>query len=156
MKKCKYCKSEIDSKAKICPNCHKKQGLPKWLIVLGVLIILGVIVSVSSNGENDVKEKNSSNTEKNEKAKFEYEITNQYHDSFAYYIEGTVKNNTSKDYSYVQIEFVCYDKDGNNLGTAIDNTNNLLANENWKYKAMFIGSNSEEVDHCDYHEITKW
>ncbi len=25
-KKCKYCQSEIDKKAKICPNCKKKQG----------------------------------------------------------------------------------------------------------------------------------
>ena len=25
-KVCKYCKSEIDAKAKICPNCRKKQG----------------------------------------------------------------------------------------------------------------------------------
>ena len=87
---------------------------------------------------------------------FEYEVSNQYHDTFAYYIEGTVKNNTSKDYSYFSIEFVCYDAEGNNLGTAIDNTNNLLAGDTWKYKAMFMGSNSDEVDHCDYHEMTKW
>lgn len=30
-----------------------------------------------------------------------------------------------KKCKYCQIEFICYDKDGNNLGTAIDNTNNL-------------------------------
>ena len=28
MKKCKYCQSEIDSKAKLCPNCQKnKKGM---------------------------------------------------------------------------------------------------------------------------------
>ena len=26
MKKCKYCQSEIDQKAKVCPKCGKKQG----------------------------------------------------------------------------------------------------------------------------------
>lgn len=25
-KVCKYCKSEIPKKAKVCPNCRKKQG----------------------------------------------------------------------------------------------------------------------------------
>ena len=74
----------------------------------------------------------------------------------SYYIEGSVKNNKDKDYSYVQIEFVCYDADGNNLGTAIDNTNNLLGNQTWKFKAMAMFSDAENVDHCDYHEITSW
>lgn len=26
MKKCKYCQTEIDRKAKVCPNFRKKQG----------------------------------------------------------------------------------------------------------------------------------
>lgn len=28
-KVCKYCKEEIDAKAKVCPHCQKKQG-GKW------------------------------------------------------------------------------------------------------------------------------
>lgn len=47
-------------------------------------------------------------------------------------------------------------KDGNNLGTAIDNTNNLLGNQTWKYKAMGIFTDVENVDHCDFKEITGW
>ena len=135
MKKCKYCQTEIDSKAKICPHCKKKQGKPKWLIAL-----------IVSNGDNKPTEK------------FTYEVTKQYADEYgmSYYIEGSVKNNKDKDYSYVQIEFVCYDADGNNLGTAIDNTNNLLGNQTWKFKAMAMFSDAETVDHCDYHEITSW
>lgn len=35
-KLCKYCQTEIPAKAKICPNCRKKQGgatsgLLRWL-----------------------------------------------------------------------------------------------------------------------------
>ena len=44
-KQCKYCLTEIPKKAKICPNCKKKQGmgcLPKIGIVLAVLIVLGL------------------------------------------------------------------------------------------------------------------
>ena len=47
MKKCKYCQTEIDKKAKICPNCKKKQGgLVKWIII-GILVfaILGGLFS---------------------------------------------------------------------------------------------------------------
>lgn len=90
--------------------------------------------------------------------KFTYEVTKSYADSanFGYYIEGTVKNTTDKDYSYVQIEFICYDKEGTNLGTALDNTNNLLGNQTWKFKAMGLFDNAKNVDHCDYHEISSW
>ena len=38
----------------------------------------------------------------------------------------------------------------------MDNTNNLLGKQTWKYKAMFIGSDQENVDHCDYHEVSGW
>lgn len=88
--------------------------------------------------------------------KFSHTVDKSYADLVAYYIEGSVVNKTDKDYSYVSIEFICYDAAGNNLGTALDNTNNLLGNQTWKYKAMFMGSNKDSIDHCDYHEITSW
>ena len=37
----------------------------------------------------------------------------------------------------------------------MDNTNNLLGNQTWKYKAMFIGENNT-VDHCDFHKVSGW
>ena len=73
----------------------------------------------------------------------------------AYYVEGTCTNNGSKDYDYLQIELICYDKKGNNLGTALDNTNNLLGGQTWKYKAMSLSS-VDSIDHCDFHEVTGW
>ncbi len=90
--------------------------------------------------------------------KFSYEVTKSYKADYdiGYYIEGVVPNNKDKDYSYVQIEFICYDKKGNNLGTAMDNTNNLLAKQTWKFKAMGLFTDVKDVDHCDYHEITGW
>lgn|SRR5574344_317040 len=151
MKKCKYCQSEIDSKAKICPVCHKKQGNTVGLIILIVVVI--AIIAAASNGSSS-STNGSSTTKPSEQ--FTYAISKSYSDGYGYYIEGTVKNNTDKDYSYVQIEFVCYDKSGNNLGTAIDNTNNLLKQETWKYKAMGMFTEGKSVDHCDYHEITSW
>lgn len=55
-KTCKYCKSEIDKKAKICPNCRKKQKggiLGKVLIAVIVLAILGA--ALGSGGGDDKK-----------------------------------------------------------------------------------------------------
>lgn len=52
-KKCKHCQSDIPIKAKVCPNCKKKQGgIIKWIIIaIIVLIILGAIFGGSSDSE---------------------------------------------------------------------------------------------------------
>ncbi len=50
---CKHCQSEIPKKAKVCPNCRKKQGgKVKW-IVIGVLVLA---VIGSALGGNDTQE----------------------------------------------------------------------------------------------------
>lgn len=38
----------------------------------------------------------------------------------------------------------------------MDNTNNLLRDQTWKFKSMGLFYNIKSVDHCDYHEITSW
>lgn len=163
MKKCKYCQTEIDNKAKVCPNCRKKQGMPTWLkFVIAFVIIMFLIAACSSSDNEPTSENKNTNSTTNETTKkvekFSYTVDSSYVGDYnvGYYIEGTVTNNRDKDYSYVQIEFVCYDSNGNNIGTAIDNTNNLLGNQTWKYKAIFMDTNAEQVDHCDYHEVTGW
>lgn len=63
--------------------------------------------------------------------------------NISYYIEGVVKNLTSKEYSYVQIEFNTYDNDGNVIGSCLDNINNFDANGTWKIKAICSGEPSK-------------
>lgn len=58
---------------------------------------------------------------------------------FSYYIEGMVTNNTSNTYSYVQVTFNVYDKDGNVIGSCLDNINNLEGNGSWKINAICSG-----------------
>ena len=159
MKKCKYCQSEIDSKAKICPNCQKKQKVNGLKVVLIIILLVIIISSIAAAGSNTASEGDLSDTKSNEtKEKFTYEILKQYSDDYGmgYYIEGNVRNNQDIDYSYVQIEFICYDANGTNLGTAIDNTNNLLGNQTWKFKAMAMFSDAKTVDNCDYHDISAY
>lgn len=62
---------------------------------------------------------------------------------FAYYIEGTVTNNTNNSYSYVQVEFNVYDKDGAIIGSCFDNINNLEAKGTWKIKALCSGETKD-------------
>ena len=46
---CKYCKSKIDAKAKICPNCRKKQkSLWKRIVVAAIVIILAAWIFTPS------------------------------------------------------------------------------------------------------------
>ena len=53
MKKCKHRQTEIDDKAKICPNCKKKQGgIGKTvLIIIGVIVVIGIIGNMLPESE---------------------------------------------------------------------------------------------------------
>jgi len=53
-----------------------------------------------------------------------------------HYIVGSIKNNTSHKYNYVQITFILLDKDKNQIGTAMDNVNYLEPGRTWKFKAL--------------------
>lgn len=55
---------------------------------------------------------------------------------YATYITGTLTNNKNTDVSYVQIEYVLYDADGAQIGTALANTSNLKAGGVWKFEAV--------------------
>lgn len=58
-KMCKYCQTEIPKKAKVCPNCKRKQGgigcLGVFLIVLGVFVFIGAFGSSMSKDKNPEK-----------------------------------------------------------------------------------------------------
>lgn len=64
---CKHCQSEIPKKAKVCPNCRKKQGGKlKWIIIAIVVI---AIIGAAVGGNDDEKEvKKVSNTSSDTKA----------------------------------------------------------------------------------------
>lgn len=49
VKKCKYCQSEIDKKAKVCPNC--KKDVRNWFLrhpILSVILIIIVVAIIGS------------------------------------------------------------------------------------------------------------
>ena len=70
-KVCKHCQTEIPKKAKVCPNCRKKQGgIFKWIVVVVVAIAL---ISSFTGGDDETKKTSSSaETNKKEEQVIEY------------------------------------------------------------------------------------
>ena len=100
MKKCKYCQTEMDPKAKICPNCRKKQKhILRW-IVLGIfaVIIIGVVAGGGGSKEEFQKEYTQSDTVTYKDVA--YSITN---------VEKTTGTNqyfqAKEGYEYVKVNF---------------------------------------------------
>lgn len=88
-KLCKHCQTEIPKKAKVCPNCRKKQG-GKWKWVILAVIVLAIIGSAASgNDDGDNVENNGNN---------QSALNNNDADS-----SSAVSNNTEDIVEYVEI-----------------------------------------------------
>ncbi len=133
-----------------------------FISIIAIFILLITLTGCSSEIKDIFDEEISNpitNTDINSDTEdnFTHEITNEYTDEIGLHrIEGIVTNNNDKDYQYVEIEFVCYDDDGNNLGTAVDNTNNLLGKETWKFSTIDMFSDDIKINHCNFHKITAY
>ena len=154
--KWKYCQTEIDSNAKICPHCKKKQGMPVWVIIILVIVVIGVISSLGDSNENGKEENKKVETTKTESLTLEDGYVGSLDEyGFSYYIEGYVKNNSNKEYDYISIEFTTYDKEGNVLGSCYDNNSGLEADGRWKFKASCL-EDVENIASFKLKEITNW
>ena len=126
----------------------KEGKRPSGKIVLGVIVVLVIIGAVgsiggnssdSSAGDTSTAAEATQQTEGKEEPQEPYTIADEAEDTsnqFAYKITGTLTNNTDKEKSYIQIEYVLYDADGNQVGTALANTNHLKAGGSWKFEAL--------------------
>lgn len=142
---CKSCSKEIASSAKNCPSCGAKNKKPIykrfWFIALVLIIVIAAISgnSGSSKGAQSASSDNGQTQVSESKEKFELvgEVETET-DSFTTYLRGIIKNNSGKDCTYVQVIFNLYDADGNQIGTAMDNINNLEADGTWKFSAISL------------------
>ena len=77
---------------------------------------------------------------------------------YSYQITGKLKNNTDRDYSYVQVEFYVNDSNGNMLDTCIGNNSGLEANSTWNFTASYFFGNGDTNKVASYKlkEITQW
>ena len=97
----------------------------------------------SENTENENTESENTESENTESENTnlidgKFELINCELDTSNYRIVGSLKNTTSKTYSYAQITFSLYDADGAQIGTTLDNINNWEPDGLWKFKALFL------------------
>lgn len=68
-KKCKHCQTDIPKKAKICPNCKKKQG--SALKTIGIVILVILVLSAIGGSSDSDSEKTAQKSTTLETAKAE-------------------------------------------------------------------------------------
>lgn len=144
MTTCKTCGSEIASRAKVCPSCGAKNKKPIYKKVWFWIVVVIIVAGVAGGGESTTTSTDTNSegsktveTSTNKKEKFELvEEPTMESDQFATYIKGIIKNNSGKDCTYVQVTFNLYDAEGNQVGTALANINNLEKDGTWKFKAL--------------------
>ena len=164
--KCNSCGKEVDNTAKNCPGCGAKIKKPIykkiWFWVIIVILVVGIASSGNSeSSKNSSSENSSSNNNKKTTTKDESLVLEEGHTGSAdeygisYNIEGYVKNNSDKEYSYVQIEFTAYDAEGNVLDSCLDNNSGLEANGRWKFKAICT-TDADKIASYKFKKITKW
>lgn len=148
MKKCKECGADISSSAKKCPKCGKRLSYTGLCVLLGIILFIIILIYAISLPFS------SSLTSSSDSFSL-LEVTNSYYDGYgAYYIEGSIKNNTNQTYRYVEVTFLLYDADGNQLGTATTNVTDIEPNAIWKFKAMDNTSYPEKVASYKLLEIS--
>lgn len=73
---CKHCQTEIPYKAKVCPQCRKKQGGKLKWIIIGILILIVAIGAFGGGDDTDstdsTKTESAEKKEKKEKKKIDY------------------------------------------------------------------------------------
>lgn len=123
------------------------------LVFIGGLVVLVCCVAVVGTSDSDTSSSDNGVQEQQEQQevkrntdvdKYQVQILDSRSDGFATYITGTLV--ADRDYTYVQILIPCYDTDGNKLGDAIANVNNLNKGESWKFEAMSIDTNVTSFD----------
>ena len=113
-------------------------------VLIGLLLVASIVTmagctktKVVDNGTEVVEEAKEKAETKVPKYKVTLEDGTYDSSGFAYYVYGTLTNN-KKDVSYIQILIPVYDKNGNKLGDAMANCNNLKKGETWRFKAMAL------------------
>lgn len=85
-------------------------------------------------------------------------MTTSYNEYLGYTVKitGTAKNVSGRSLSYASVEFSIYDSAGNNLGTALDNINNLGKGDTWRFEATLFSFPKVQPTAWKLADINAW
>lgn len=115
-------------------------------IILAFILIIVGITACTSTAINEMEKE----TEKEKSCLViqNSELVNEGDEYFAMkYIKGTAKNTCDDTISYVQIDAITYDADGNQIdgGLGLDNTNDLKGQGTWQFE-IWVDDNTNTYD----------
>lgn len=114
----------------------------KWVgIFIGGFILLGVVIGTLSDGPK-TSPQTPTTTATAKKSNLELVESSVQKEQYVRYVVGTVKNNSTKQYSYVQVEINLYDNSDAQVGSTLANANNLEPGATWKFKAPILEDNA--------------
>ena len=129
------------------PRKRRKGCLVAYLLGLAVLLSMIIAIGLSANKTGINNNNSGSGTaEPSSKAVPNLELigdTTDEGNGYTVTISGALRNNTRRQYLYVQISFGIYDAGGSKVGTALANVNNLGPSEVWKFSAFYFGTVGE-------------
>ncbi len=165
LKKCAVCGADMATGAKSCPQCGAQNKKPiykkGWFIAIVIVVLLAIGIGSMGGGESSTSAQSgqtqqSQQTQEPSKPaeKFTFvEGPTEVRDSYMYKIVGILKNNTDREISYGQVEFVVFDKSGNQLTTAYANITNWAAGGTWKFEAVTL-EEPQDVGSFQFKEVT--
>ena len=107
-----------------------------WLFAAG-FVIIGVLISGNKQGFQLPKSIKLTEA-KAVPLESKIQVLSVTHDGYGLTIIGKVV--ADKDYSYLQLAYATFDNQGNRVGSAFDNINNLKKGQTWKFSAYAYGS----------------
>lgn len=113
-----------------------------FVLLVGVLVCLVACVAIIGSGDSDSSSSDTDVVEEQKPSsdidKYQIQIVDVVDDGYSTRIIGTFV--ADRDYSYVQILIPCYDSEGNKVGDALANVNNLNKGDSWKFEALSLDS----------------
>ena len=64
-------------------------------------------------------------------------------DAYTSYVVGEVRNRCDRDFDYVQVTISLFDASGNQVGSTLDNVNDLQPNTVWRFRAIILEQEAE-------------
>jgi hypothetical protein len=118
-----------------------------WFWVIVVIVLIGAIgssgedtpsASPAASGSVTAPASSPAPAPEVKKEKFEVLESSYVQEQYSSKIVGKIKNNTDKEYGYVQVEINLYDDSGAQVGSTMANVNNLEAGGTWNFEAPIL------------------